>query len=183
MSYTTKPTFVYNGGWSDETRAHPAMKWMEDYTVNVVDAKNFDVPSTKYRVADFVLQKSDGTIIQGADPAWEAEKQIYNQFLAHCHEPQGLMCCETEFGWEMIGQADVYVILPGDAGPGEKKVKSKSGKEWDAVMPSAFRFEYVKDVSGPDGIKFSSAKIFSDPLPALSLLLKRGVLNPEDLLQ
>ncbi|OCL07283.1 hypothetical protein AOQ84DRAFT_355054 [Glonium stellatum] len=183
MSHTIKPTFVYNGGWSDETRTHPAMKWMENYTVNVVDAKKFDLPATQCHTDNFVLQKSDGTVIKGADAGWEAEKQIYNQFVAHSHEPQALMCCETESGWQMIGQADVYVMLPGTAGPDEKKVKSKSGKEWDAVIPAAYQFEYVKDASGQDGIKLSSAKIFSDPLPALTLLLKRGVVTPQDLLK
>jgi hypothetical protein len=28
MSFPTKPALVHYGTWDDETRAHPAMKWM-----------------------------------------------------------------------------------------------------------------------------------------------------------
>jgi hypothetical protein len=34
MSFPTTPAFVHVGTWNDETRKHPAMKWMEEYTLN-----------------------------------------------------------------------------------------------------------------------------------------------------
>jgi hypothetical protein len=34
MSVPTTPAFVHAGTWDDETRKHPAMKWMEEYTIN-----------------------------------------------------------------------------------------------------------------------------------------------------
>ncbi|OCK75302.1 hypothetical protein K432DRAFT_362330 [Lepidopterella palustris CBS 459.81] len=183
MSFPTKPTFVYSGTWSAESRAHPAMKWMENYTINVIDAKKFDIPATEYHVPSFTLQKSDGTIIEGAEKAWASNKETYAPFPAHMHEPQYLFCTETENGWQMMGRANLFVELPGQPGTGEKKVKSVSGKEWDAVMPSAFHFEYVKDKDGVDGIKLAKTEIFSDPFPALRLMLKRGVIKPENILQ
>ena len=89
---------------------------------------------------------------------------------------------ETEFGWEIIGQADVYIILLGEQDWAKRRLKVNRAKS-GVLLYSALRFEYVKDASGPGGIKLSSAMIFSDSLPTLSLLLKRGVLNSQDLLQ
>jgi len=45
-----------------------------------------------------------------------------------------------------------------------------------------FQFEYVKDVSGPDGFKMCKNRSFSDPTPALVEMIKRGMLKPEELL-
>jgi len=42
MSYSKKPVLIHYGNWSDETRAHPAMKWMENYTRQVFDDRAFD---------------------------------------------------------------------------------------------------------------------------------------------
>lgn len=33
MSIPTTPAFIHVGTWDDETRKHPAMKWMEDFTL------------------------------------------------------------------------------------------------------------------------------------------------------
>lgn len=42
MSFPTTPTFVHTGPWNHQTRAHPAMKWMEDYTKQAIDARAWE---------------------------------------------------------------------------------------------------------------------------------------------
>lgn len=42
--------YVHFGTWDDETRAHPAMKWMEDYTRHQVDEHRWDEPAGNYHV-------------------------------------------------------------------------------------------------------------------------------------
>jgi hypothetical protein len=34
MSVPTTPAFIHIGTWDDETRKHPGMKWMEEFTLN-----------------------------------------------------------------------------------------------------------------------------------------------------
>ncbi|KAK8215455.1 hypothetical protein M8818_002076 [Zalaria obscura] len=179
MSFPTQNVFVHEGSWDSITRKHPAMDWMEKYTNNF-DARNFDIPASEWHASTFAIQKSDGQVVSGADKAWAAVKEIYSPFTANLHEPIFLYCSETENGWQMFGIANVFVNLQGQAGPGEQKVKSVEGKEWDAVLPTAFYLEYVRE---DGGIKLNKTKIFGDPTPAVGLLLQRGVMKPEDLVK
>jgi len=183
MSYPTEPVYIHTGGWDDETRSHPALKFMEHFTVDILDGRKWDSEPSSFYCSDFILQKSDGTVIKGAEEGWAAVQQIYGPFTAQTHEPNYLMANETADGWHAIGEARLFVNLPGSPSPGEQKVKDGKGKEWDAVIPSAFEFHYVKDESAEMGMKLALTKIFGDPLPALGPLLKRGVLKPEDLLK
>jgi hypothetical protein len=181
MAFPTKPAFHYIGTWSAEMLAHPAMKWQHDFTKDVFDSRNWDVPATKYLTSDFVLQKADGVEVHGAEAGWEADKALYAPFTSHKHEPRGLICVPTDGGWEMIGRAYLYVNLPGEGGA--TKVKDLEGTEWDAACVGMFRFLYRKDAEGVDGIKLSRVEICSDPLPALSVLVKRGVVGAEQVIQ
>ncbi|ORX96756.1 hypothetical protein BCR34DRAFT_578443 [Clohesyomyces aquaticus] len=186
MSYPTQPVFVAEGDsvakWAPEIRAHPAIDWMHHFTKEVFDARNWDVPGSTYCTPDFVFQKSDGTEINGAEEGWAADKAMYAPFTAHKHEPRHFRLAETTDGWDLLGNARMYVNVPGQPGPGEKKVKDLEGNEWDAVLYGTFRFIYVKDADGYQGIKLRRVELYSDPLPALGLLLKRGVMTPEQLL-
>lgn len=42
MSFPTKSAFIHVGTWDDETRKHPAMKWMEDYTLSFNKRSDWD---------------------------------------------------------------------------------------------------------------------------------------------
>lgn len=48
MSHPTQPIFIHRGGWDDETRQHPAMKSMEDYTAGIIDTRSWDEPVEKW---------------------------------------------------------------------------------------------------------------------------------------
>ena len=61
------------------------------------------------------------------------------------------------------------------------KVKDKlHGLEWDTALPAAFKFRYVRDSRGPDGILMSRTELMTDSGVALKKLLERGVLKAEN---
>ncbi|KAK4961937.1 hypothetical protein LTR10_002430 [Elasticomyces elasticus] len=156
MSFPTQEAFIYAGTWDETTRKHPAMKWMEHYTKNVVDARKFDEPAISLTHSRMDLAEVDS-------------EQV--------HDPSFLVCWETEKGWDMIGIANLWYNLQA---PGDRKVKGYGGKEWDGVLPGAFKFSYVK--GGDDGVQLARTDIFSDPSTALVQMLKRGMLKPEQLM-
>jgi hypothetical protein len=41
MSSATQPAFIHNGSWDEKSRAHPVMKFLEDFTVNDFDNKDW----------------------------------------------------------------------------------------------------------------------------------------------
>ncbi|KAK5170611.1 uncharacterized protein LTR77_005200 [Saxophila tyrrhenica] len=177
MAYPTVQAFVHYGSWDDETRSHPAMKWMEDYTKSVVDSKAWqtDTSPLEHHTPDFHLQRSNGTITQGAEAAWSALAEIYGPFAAHKHDPEFLLTFDVEDGWRMIGVANVFFKFAGSDGGA---ITDPQGEKWDGVSPAAFSFRYVKE---GEGIKLKETKIFSDPSPALKLMLQDGALDGEHL--
>ncbi|MCJ1303633.1 hypothetical protein MMC08_006443 [Hypocenomyce scalaris] len=183
MAYPTVPAFEHYGSWDAETRKHPAMAWMESYTLGIIDAKKFSTPYNYYHGDNFSFQLSNGTIVQGGAAAWEAAAQVYAPFPAHLHEPSYLLATESASGWKMLGVANVYFALPGPPSA-EAKVKDLSGKEWDVVVPSSFHFEYEKsDKAKEGGIVLKSTKIYGDTAPVLVRMLKQGLVKPEDLMK
>lgn len=179
MSYPTQQAFIHVGPWDDETRSHPAMKWMEHYTTDIIDARKFDLATRESGLTDdWTLQKSTGEVIEGAEKAQAALKELYAPFSAHFHQPSYLVCWETERGWDMLGVANLWwtLVAPGK----EEKMKGPDGKEWDGVTPSAFRFKYAK--GGKDGVELYKTEIFSDPSAAMVKMLQRGMLKPEQLM-
>lgn len=83
----------------------------------------------------------------------------------------------------MMGVANVYSQSPGEPGM-EAKVRDLGGKEWDVVVPSSFRFEYVKSAKAKEGgIVLKSTKNYADTAPVLVQMLKRGLVRPEDLMK
>ena len=179
MSFKTQPAFVAHNGWDDETRKHPAMKWMENYTKNFIDKADWSKASD-YHTDDFTLQKSSGEVVSGIKEATGPNgiPSVYAPFAGWYHAPSFAVTIETANGWQMMGQANVYANLHGQAASGEKKVKSEDGKEWDIVTPGAFLFEYVKDGSG---VKLKSTKIYADSAPGMMTMVKRGLIKPSDL--
>lgn len=179
MSYATKPAFIHAGSWNDETRKHPAMKWMEDYTHRFDDGAYAKLSSAEMGHAPgFVYQKSTGEVIEGADDAWKALAQTYAPFQSHVHDPIWLLCWETEKGWDMFGVAQVWYTLPAPPSATEKKMKGYGDKEWDGMAPGAFHFSYWKTGSG---IELGRTEIFNDASPVIVQMIKRGMLKPEEL--
>ncbi|KAK1029437.1 hypothetical protein LTR33_017233, partial [Friedmanniomyces endolithicus] len=134
MSYPTQEAFIHTGTWDSTTRKHPAMKWMEDYTNNIIDGRKFhETASSVGWTPEFTLKKSTGEVVEGTDKAWAALQEIYAPFSEHVHDPTFCVCWETEKGWDMLGVASMWYNLQA---PGEGKMKGFGGKEWDGVLSS-----------------------------------------------
>lgn len=180
MSYPTQPVWIHNGSFDDESRKLPVMKWMEHYTKEIIDKRAWDTPVSSYHTHAFSLQKSTGEVIHGAENAWKSLTQdVYAPFSSQCHDPTFAMVWEKENGWGMFGIANLYynLVVPGDG----EKVKAV-GSEWDGVVPAAFRFSYTHNGSGED-IKLEKTEIFNDPSAAIVMMMKRGMLKPDDLMK
>ncbi len=103
MSYPTQPAYIHTGDWDAETRSHPAMKFMENFTRNAFDKRSWTTgtPATEWHVPDYTLHKANGEVFHGAEKAWNEEiPGIYAPFAAHLHEPEFCVCWETEEGWD-----------------------------------------------------------------------------------
>ncbi|KIW69665.1 hypothetical protein PV04_05529 [Phialophora macrospora] len=176
MSVPTQPAFIHVGTWDDETRKHPAMKWMEDYTLNFNKRGDWGQDECDWFSADFTLVKPDGSSHTGNAPAFKESKGMYQFFTSEFHEPYFLVTWETSDGWAMIGQAHLFANLLGEATPQEPKVHDLQGREWDVKIPGGFSFQYVRQKGAPhDGIVLRRTEIMSDSMPAVQLLMARGV--------
>jgi hypothetical protein len=84
---------------------------------------------------------------------------------------------EEENGWAAFGHAKTYIGFEGVDG----KISDKEGKKWSTIVEAAFRFWYVKDESGPQGIKLKETMIYADPMPAVGFMLQNGIVTAKDL--
>lgn len=176
MSFPTTPTYIQHIlGWPEHTREHPVIDWMFDYEKALDWGDMKSGPYTAWHSDDFVYAKSGVAHPPGA-VSWAKFLSDYAPFTAHYHEPIYYVLHETETGWELIGEANVYVKLPV---PGGEKVKDGEGREWDMKAPGAFHFIFLKDPSGPKGIKMQKQIIYADMLPVAKELVKRGMITWE----
>jgi len=178
MTSQTLPAFIsHSRGW-EVAKQHPCMAWMARYTQHAFnnDAVRKDSAEFgKWHTADFIHINADGTKYTGWDETFAALQQIYAPFTSFCHEPVFVNCWETEDGWEMVGQATMFADLPVPGG--DKTHTDLTGKKWDLGLPGMFHFWYVKDKSGPDGIKMKRSDVFSDTFPAIQEMMKRGMIK------
>ncbi|KAF2629221.1 hypothetical protein BU25DRAFT_409129 [Macroventuria anomochaeta] len=181
MSVPTRPAFVHYGTWDDETRAHPAMKWMEQYTLTY-DSKAYDEIKNNLLTDDHLLVRTTGQKHQGAQASADAMyKEIYAPFAKWSHVPYHIIAYEVDDGWEMMGLATLYwtLAVPAKQESGDK-VRDAEGNEWDGANPAAFNFRYRKV---GDGIRLAKTEIAADRTAAVVGMLKRGMMKPEDLLK
>jgi hypothetical protein len=128
---------------------------------------------------DFTYVATDGTVFEGRDKALAKVKEVYAPFIAIAHIPFYLVCTEVSDGWEMLGQAHLFLDLPGNPAAGQAKVKdSRDGKEWDLKVPGAFKFHYVKHGGG---ILVKRTEVMGDNSVGMMMMLKRGLVNLKDL--
>ena len=173
MSYPTIPAYqTYANGAEPRLREHPVLDFLIDHQ-EAFDTGNMKTePYTVFHADDFVLTKSDGTVLPPGEPSWKAMLESYAPFTEHYHEARYVNIYERNGAWEMVGFANIYANL---AVPGEKTKKDSTGKLWDVVVPGAFLFTCVKDPSGPKGFKVTSLTLFGDGLPVVGEMIKRGV--------
>lgn len=178
MSVPTQPAFIHVGTWDDETRSHPALKWMEQYTNAFNAREQWDQKSSDWHASKYTLVKPDGSTYTDAEEAFTEVKGLYAPFTKEYHDPTFMVTWETSNGWEMFGQANLFANCPGDPSEGDQKIEDPQGREWDVKIPGAFHFEYEKNEGAAHGgIEMSRAEIMIDPTPAVQILKRRGLLN------
>jgi hypothetical protein len=180
MSYPTIPAYIQScKGWELRLKEHPVMDWMFDYE-NAFDFGNMKSESHDvWHTSDFYFTKSNGTCVTGGAEGWAALLETYAPFSEHFHEPMWLVIFETPTGYELCGQAKVFANLHV---PGEKKKTDLQGRKWDIEAPGAFHFEYVKDHTGPKGLKMKGEKLYADGIPMVGEMIKRGMVTAEQAL-
>ena len=103
MSYPTQPAYIHIGDWDAETASHPAMKFMENFTRQAIDARGWEsgTQASEWHTSDFTLYKANSEVFSGAEESWsKGIPGTYAPFKAHLHEPNFLVCWETKEGWE-----------------------------------------------------------------------------------
>ena len=179
MSFPTTSAYIQNcKGWEPRLREHPAMDWMFDFCEAFDNGDMKSRPYTEWHTEDFTLYKENGKVFTGAE-AWAADLEAVAPFAKQTHEPVWLCISETPTGYEFVGNAKLFFNL---LVPGEKSLVDVQGREWDGVIQGMFHFTFVRDPTGPKGLKMSVEKVFADGSPVISLLLKRGMLKPEELI-
>jgi hypothetical protein len=174
----TRTAYVTHGDWSDETREHPVMAWMEKYTLRLDEGLHvMGAEVDQWHTPDFTIASADGTVSHGIKDAWAKLSETYGPLPKYSHQPTYINWYETDDGWEMIGSADVCMNLAGAAGSGGAK-SNRDGASWELKVPGAFKFNYVKH---GDSFLLKRTEIFSDSGPVVMSLLKKGVLKPSDL--
>lgn len=180
MSYATVPAYVqYVRGWDPKYREHPVIDWMFDYEALLDWGDLRKGPHTPWHADDFFFTKPSGERIQGGAKAWASMLELYAPYTSYYHEPRFYIIWETATGWELIGSATVYAKL---AAPGEATKTDGEGRKWDIEAPGAFHFVYVKDPTGPKGLKLQGQSLFADGMPIIGEMLKRGMVTPEQVL-
>lgn len=182
MSVPTIPAFVHLGDWDATTRQNPSQKWMEHIVHNIFDAHKWETPYSDIYTDDFHLLKPDGSEVHEGKAAWAAVAELFGPLTTQKTIPFYMVVTETEYGWEMIGVANIFGNLPGQPKEGEVKVKDVYGGEWDVKMSGGFRFQYRKsDGAKYDGILCQMVQIFTDSAPIMMKMIGRGLVKPSDL--
>lgn len=181
MSYPTQQVFIHKGSWDSETRLHPVMEWMEQYTYEFDRTRAFATGSPgDWLTSDFSVQLSDGTRIAGMQAAIKALTEKYAPFSGgHKHDPTELLTWEEGDHWCMFGHAKCFIGFDGTGSTAE--VKDPQGKAWNVVIEATYRFVYVKDDSGRGGIRMKETRIYADPMPAVGFMLEQGIVTAKDI--
>jgi hypothetical protein len=180
MSYTTFPAYIqYAKGWETRFQEHPVMDWLSDYEVAFDTGDMKSGPHTPWHADDYSFTKPTGECITGGAPAWAAFLEMYRPFSAHFLEPFFFIIWETPTGYELIGTVRLFGNL---AVPGERTQTDLQGRKWDIGAPGATHLKFVKDPSGPKGLKLNSEEVFTDGIPVIGEMIKRGMVTPEQIL-
>ncbi len=184
MSFSTSPVFVLSApkGWGTPgALSHPATVFLHTFAAafDSFALKGPDADYKEYTADGYTFTSPEGEEFVG-DAAWSKVLETYAPFSAHEHQPRFFSVSrnETDNGWLLIGQADVYFDFPVPA-TGEAKVKDLEGREWDLRVPGMFKFGFVEDKSSKHGLRIKTDTVFADGVPIVKGLIKRGMVGPE----
>jgi hypothetical protein len=180
---TTSVYLVQNaGGWDPVHRRHPVIDFMTDYE-EAFHSGSMKSSGTHapWHTDDFNFTKPDLTTITNGPAAFAALLEMYAPFSASYHDPQYYVIWETATGYVLAGAAFIYsnFVVPGAEG---KKEKDLGGREWDFKALGSFQFTYVKDPTGPKGLKLKAQSLVADGIPLAKELIKRKMATAEQIL-
>jgi hypothetical protein len=137
-------------------------------------------PYTWFHTEDFTYTNPEGTTFEPGQASWDGWVKPYTAFSEHFHEPHYFVVYEKDGGYELTGVAYIFANL---LVPGEKTKTDLQGRQWDVATPGSFWFKYVKDPSGPTGLKLKAARMCGNEVPILGEMIKRGMVKPEELVK
>jgi hypothetical protein len=173
MSYPTRPVWIETAkGWEERLKVHPVFAWMFEYGPGFDSGRTKSDPHTVWHTDDYIYVKPDGTPGKPGADSWEVAKKMYANFTEHYHEPREIIVWETETGYEMVGFAHIFANLPTAA---EKTVADLEGRKWHVGVPGSFKFVYVKDASGPQGLKIKYQATMGDGIGILKAVVESGM--------
>jgi len=179
MSFATTPAYIQSAnGWEPRLREHPVLDWMIDY-INELDNKDLlSKPYNIWHADDLTVTKENGETLSPGTESWAAVLELFAPLAAHCHEAVWAAIWETPNGWGFVGHARIFANL---LLPGEQTKTDLSGRKWDILIQGMYQFDFVRDATGHKGLKLRAEKVFFDPSQMLGLMVKRGMLSPEEL--
>lgn len=188
MSFPTTSTFIsnYTNGW-EEARIHPALAWLEKATKAFDSRESWSTPWSDWHTDDYTFINPHGEVTTGGEAAFKATQENYRPFSSSIHEPVWACVWEdqSENAWYVVAEAILYGDFPEtDTKKEGKRFEDREGRKWDVGLYGMFRFEFVKDVGAVhDGLKMRRLRAYCDTGPMVVEMLKRGMMQPEDLLK
>jgi hypothetical protein len=180
MTFTNTPVYVVDNaqGWQEKHREHPAIAWQWEMEKKLDYGNLLNEGYEEFVTDDFTFTSPDNITTKGREAAWAKVKEMYQFFTAQYHEPEEYIIWETNEGWKLMGRASMYVNFPVPL-ENASTVKDLNGEEWHFKLPATFKFEWVKDPSGPKGLKIKEEVVVADGLPLMNQLVKRGMVTWE----
>jgi hypothetical protein len=174
MSYTTTPALIQHvQGWDTRLREHPIIDWMFDYE-EVLDSDELKQGGlAPWHADDFVYAKNGVTAEPGA-ASWAKLLNDYGPFSAHYHEPEFVVAYETATGGELMGVANIYANF---VIPGEQTKTDLKGRTWELKSAAYFHFVWVKDATGPKGLKLQREEIIAGGLLMVNAMMQKGMVT------
>lgn len=197
MSFPTKLCFVIScQGWDKELLKHPAMEYLNDLNMAFGETKAaHSEPHTKWSTQDWEFQAQSGQVLRGEE-AWKRvihTTRFYDKFSM---EPLSAFIQDTEDGYDGIVYGNLYTNF---VELGEKKHTDSKGIEWELrvsislrmresagqllnimQIPRAYRLTFMKDSSGPHGLKLSKLAIVGDTLSTMAAAVHKGLVSQEN---
>lgn len=126
-----------------------------------------------YQTEDYLLVLSDGKTFQGVDAVWKAAPAVFEPFSAYKHFPVLMVVWQEKGSWVVFGFAHWFFNLQA---PLPENVTDPDGGKWVGVANLGFKFGFAQK---GDEIKMNETRLFTDPSPALRLLLQNKLVDGE----
>lgn len=152
---------TYNGSWNAETRAVPALAFIEQYA-RTVDSLNLTAVFSDWYAPSSIFYNSDGVIYRGGDEIWTWMKSLFGPFSALHHEVERIRAFDEEVVFKDAKISATRIIV-------ETKtaftVKGLPGGTTPIVVPRLLQFlvgASEEEGQGTDGLQILEANVWWD---------------------